>query len=168
MKNIIIFILISIPLFCDESRILITGFTQHELSTKDNGERYNDFNYGAGYEFTSFKRHDELYFATNFTLLKDSFDNVQYTISASPNIRFNLARDIDISFGVASFVMWKKDTFKRDVSEEDAKYDFLLGLAPLSSLYYRDFSVNFAYVPTLSHNSIDTIGFAIVYFGWKL
>ena len=163
-----IFILVCLPAFADENRILITGFTKHELSTKDNGERYNDFNYGAGYEYTTFNTYDEFYLATNFTILKDSFDEAQYTISVSPNIRFNLAKDFDLSFGAAAFVMWKKDTFKKGVSVQKAKYDLLLGVAPLSSLYYKDLSVNFAYVPTLSYKRVDTIGFAIVYFGWKI
>lgn len=150
----------------NENRLLISGFTKHEQSTRPDGYSYNEFNYGLGYEFTTFKEYDELYLGTNITALKDSFDEWQYTLSVSPNIRYKLSKDLAISIGVASFVMLKKDNYKKGVSPEEAQYDFLVGAAPLSSLYYKDFSANFAYVPSVSFGDLNAVGFLIVYFGW--
>jgi hypothetical protein len=124
-------------------------------------------NLGAGYEFTTFKEYNEFYFATNLTALNDSHDNMQYTISSSPNIRFNIAKHLDALIGVAAFAMWKKDVFKVGVSRDNAEYDLVYGAAPLASIYYKRVSVNFAYVPSVSYEQIDKVGFLIMYFGWK-
>lgn len=167
MKYFLIFILSFSSLFASEHRLLLSGFTIHEKSHKKNGGEYNGFNYGAGYEFTTFEHYNELYFATNITVIKDSHNKPQYTLSGSPNIRFKLSTNTAVSFGLAMFGMWKKDNFKKGVSEEEAEYDLLFGAAPLSSVYYKNFNVNFAYVPTISHDNIKTVGFAIMYFGWK-
>lgn len=166
MKHMAFFLLMSSLLFSNEHKLLISGFTKHEKSHRDSGKRYNEFNYGGGYEYTSFKEYNELYFVGNITALKDSFDEWQYTLSSSPNIRFKLSQNTALSVGVAVFGMFKKDNYKSGVSESEAEYDFVMGAAPVSSLYYKDFSVNFAYVPTFSYNSIDTVGFLIIYFGW--
>lgn len=167
MKNILILLfLLSSLVFANEHRLLISGFTKHEHSNRSNGKKYNEFNLGAGYEFTTFKNYNEFYFGTNVTVLNDSYSNIQYTVSASSNIRFKLSRHTAISIGVASFAMWKKDTFKAGVSEDEAKYDLVIGAAPLGSFYYKDLSVNFAYVPSVSYENVQTVGFAIVYFGW--
>jgi len=168
MKYVVpILFLLSCALSANEHRLLISGFTKHEDSHRDNGDRYNEFNYGAGYEFTTFEDYKEFYLGSNVTVLKDSFDEWQYTLSISPNIRYKLAKDLAISIGIASFVMLKKDNFKKGVTKEEAEYDWLVGAAPLSSLYYKDFSMNFAYVPSVSFGDLDTVGFVIVYFGWK-
>lgn len=166
MKFILIMFLLSPFLFADEHRLLITGFSKHEKSHDNDGDKFNEFNYGLGYEYNNFKDYNEAYFAGNFSVLKDSYDEWQYTLSASPNIRFELNQDFSFSIGLAGFVMYKKDNFKKNVSKEDAKYDLLVGAAPLSSLYYKDFSVNIAYVPSVSFMDFDTVGFVLVYFGY--
>jgi hypothetical protein len=165
---IILFFFLSSCLYANEHRILISGFTKHEESHRSNGERFNEVNLGGGYEFTTFKDYNEFYFGTNLTVIDDSFDNLQYTVSASSNIRFSLGRNTALSIGVASFAMWKKDNFKTGVSEDDAQYDLVIGAAPLTSVYYKDLSVNFAYVPSISYKQIDSVGFIILYFGWRL
>jgi len=159
--------LVSSILSANEHRLLISGFTKHEESHRANGDRYNEFNYGAGYEFTTFKDYNALYLGTNVTALKDSFDEWQYTLSISPNIRYKLAKDLAVSVGIASFLMLKKDNFKVGVTNDEAEYDLLVGAAPLSSLYYKDLSVNLAYVPPVSFGDLDIVGFVIMYFGWK-
>lgn len=169
MKSLIIlFLFLSSYLYANEHRILISGFTKHEKSYRSNGERFNEVNPGGGYEFTTFKEYNEFYFGTNLTVLDDSYDNLQYTISASSNIRFKLSKHTDVSIGIASFAMWKKDNFKVGVSEDNAEYDIVIGAAPLASVYYKDLSVNFAYVPSVSYEQIDSVGFLVVYFGWRL
>lgn len=167
MKYIACLLFFISTLFANEHRLLISGFTKHEKSHRINGEHYNERNYGAGYEFTSFENYDELYFGSNFTALKDSFNEWQYTVSASPNIRFKLSENSAISVGLAAFVMYKKDNYKDGVTKENAEYDFMAGMAPLSSFYYKDFSVNAAYVPTFDYKDIHNVGFLIVYFGWR-
>ncbi len=167
MKQVLFLFLLVTILNANEHRLLVSGFTKHEKSHRNNGDTYNEVNYGIGYEFTSFREYDELYFGSNFTALKDSMDEWQYTISASPNIRFKLSENSSVSIGVAAFVMVKKDNYKTDVLPEDAAYDLLGGVAPLSSFYYKDFSVNTAYVPSFTHGKIENVGFLIVYFGWK-
>lgn len=169
MKSLIIlFLFLSSCLYANEHRILISGFTKHEHSHRSNGEAFNEVNLGGGYEFTTFKDYNEFYFGTNLTVLDDSYDNLQYTVSASSNIRFKLSKNTDFSVGIASFAMWKKDNYKVGVSEDNAEYDLVIGAAPLASVYYKDFSMNFAYVPSISYEQIESVGFLVVYFGWKL
>lgn len=170
MKYFIILVFAVLICNADEHRLLLTGFTKHEVSHKKNGEEFNEFNYGAGYEYTTFEHYNELYLGTNLTALRDSYDEPQYTLSVSPNIRFELTEKISASVGAAAFVMYKKNNYKRNVSEEEAKYELVFGAAPLASLYYKRLSVNFAYVPSFSYDkyNMDIIGFAIMYFGWKL
>ncbi len=64
--------------------------------------------------------------------------------------------------------MWKKDNFKIGVSEDEATYDLVIGALPLASVYYKDFSVNFAYVPSVSYEQIESVDFFVVYFRLKL
>jgi len=167
MKLFFTLLFLSISIFANEHRVLVSGFTKHEHSHDKEGERYNEENWGAGYEFTAFKEYGELYFAGNFTILKDSYSDAQFTLSASPNVRYKVYGDLDASIGMAAFLMWKKDTYKTGVSSDEAEYGLVPGVAPLASLYYQRFSVNLAYVPTMKMGSIDIVGFGIVYFGWK-
>jgi len=167
MKLLLLLLLLSSFTFASEHRLLITGFTKHESSHSTSGYAFNEFNYGAGYEYTSYEDFNTLYWGTNVTVLKDSFDEWQYTLSFSPNIRFQLAKHTSISVGAALFVMYKKDNFKKDVPPRTSKYDFIVGAAPVASLYYKDVSISAAYVPSFSHEDIETTGFLIVYFGWK-
>ena len=167
MKLIAMFLIFTISLLASEHRLLITGFTKHERSHTTSGYEYNEFNYGAGYEYTSFDDYNELYWGTNVTVLKDSFEEWQYTLSISPNIRFKLSKHTSISVGAGMFIMYKKDNYKTGVPPKTAHYDFIGGLAPMASLYYKDVSVSTAYVPSFSYKDIDTTGFLIVYFGWK-
>lgn len=169
MKTVwLLLCLMSVNLLGDEHRFLISGFTKHEQSHNRDGYEFNEVNLGAGYEYTTFEDYNRFYFGTNFTVLKDSFRNLQYTLSASSNIRFELSQNSAISIGVAAFAMYKKDAYKIGMTQDNAEYDFLYGAAPLASLYYDRLTVNFAYVPSVSYEQIDTVGFLIVYFGWKI
>jgi len=167
MKIVLLLFMIINFSFATEHRVIVSGFTKHEHSHSSDGEEFNEENWGAGYEFTDFKEYGKLYFAGNFTVLKDSYSDAQFTLSASPNLRYKIYGDFDASFGIAAFLMWKKDTYKSGVSSDEAEYGLVPGLAPLASLYYQRFSVNLAYVPTIKMGSIDVVGFGIVYFGWK-
>jgi len=166
MKLIITILLLSSFISANEHRLLVSGFSKHEKSHDDNGKKFNEFNYGLGYEYNNFKDYNKAYFAANLSVIKDSYDEWQYTLSASPNIRFELNQNFSLSLGVAAFLMYKKDNYKNNVYNDNAEYDLILGAAPLSSLYYKDFSVNMAYVPSASFMGIDTIGFVVVYFGY--
>lgn len=55
--------------------------------------------------------------------------------------------------------MYEKDNYKNDVPPKTADYDFLVGAAPMGSLYYKDGSLSAAYVPSFSHDDIETTGF---------
>lgn len=167
MRFLYLCIFFASALFSEEHRLLITGFSKHETSHSASGYEYNEFNYGAGYEYTSFEDYKELYWGANASVLKDSYDEWQYTLSISPNVRFQLSKYTSVSIGAALFLMYKKDYYKKDVPPNKAKYDFIGGAAPMASLYYKDVSVSTAYVPSFSHNNIETDGFLIVYFGWK-
>ena len=167
MKILFLFFILSMLSFATEHRLIVSGFTKHEHSQGSDGEKFNEENWGAGYEFTDFKEYGELYFAGNFTVLKDSYSDAQFTLSASPNWRYKIYGDLDASVGIAAFLMWRKDTYKEGVSSDEAEYGLFPGLAPLASIYYQRFSVNLAYVPTVKIGSIDVTGFGIIYFGWK-
>jgi Antimicrobial peptide resistance and lipid A acylation protein PagP len=168
MKVVLLFLCLVTTILATEHRILITGFTKHEKSYSSDSEKFNEENYGAGYEFTNFKKYGKVYFAGNFTVLRDSYKDAQYTLSVSPNLRFKIVKDLDWSFGLALFTMWKKDTYKKGVSSDEARYALSPGMAAMTSIYYKKFSVNFAYVPSVETGNIDVVGFVIVYFGWKL
>jgi len=169
MKSLIILcIILSSCAYANEHRILISGFTKHEHSYRSNGEHYNEVNLGGGYEFTTFTDYNEFYFGTNLTVIDDSYENLQYTVSVSSNIRFKLSKNMALSIGIAGFSTWKKNNFKAGVSEDEGEYSLMIGAAPLSSFYYKDFSVNFAYVPSASYEQKENVGFLIVYFGWRL
>jgi len=168
MKALLLFLFLISLLVANEHRLLLTGFTLHENDYSDSGEKFNEFNYGAGYEYTTFKNYDELYFATNITILKDSFSATQYTLSGSQNIRYELIYGVDISIGLALFIMYKEENYRLQPEGGEVGYGFIPGAAPLASIYYKDFDVNVAYVPSFKYEEIATTGFMIVYFGWKL
>ena len=79
MKYFILLLVLLSMCFADEHRLLVTGFTKHETSSRPDGEKFNEFNYGGGYEYTSFEDYDKFYFASNITVIRDSFDKPQYT-----------------------------------------------------------------------------------------
>jgi len=166
MKHLVLSVLLLFSLNANEHRLLITGFTIHEQSVGDNGVEFNAINYGLGYEFTTFNEYNSLYFGTNFTLMQDSYFNPQYTLSISPNVRFKMSENSAISFGLAAFGMYKKETYLVGIDPDEAGYGFIFGAAPLSAIYYKDVNINFAYVPSFSYKDINVIGFVITYFGW--
>jgi len=168
MKLIVVLCVLITFLWAEEHRVLVSGFSKHEKSQDGDGEKFNEENWGVGYEYTNFKKYGEMYFAGNISVIKDSYSDAQYTITASPNWRYKMGGDFDFSFGAAAFLMWKKDTYKDNITSDEAEYGLVPGIAPQAAFYYKNFSVNFAYIPTIKMGSIDMIGFGIVYFGWKL
>ncbi len=166
--KILITILFSMSILCaNEHRLLISGFSIHDKPTTSSGVAFNSLNYGLGYEYTDFSHYDRFYLASNFTVLEDSFYYTQYTLSASKNIRFKINEDISVSLGLAMFAMIKKDTISPTTLGSDPQYILIPGAAPLSSIYYKDLTLNFAYVPTIKDPQINITGFLIVYFGWE-
>ena len=166
MRYLISLLVLLSMCFADEHRLLVTGFTKHEASSKPDGEGFNEVNYGGGYEYTRFEDYDKCYFASNITVLRDSFDKPQYTVSASTNIRYKLSENTAVSLGVAAFAMYKDEIFRKNISDEQSAYILVFGAAPLASLYYKSLSVNFAYIPTVAYKDFNPSGFGIVYFGW--
>ncbi len=168
MKIFVLLFFLLISVYADEHRLVATGFSLHEKEYDDNGNKLHGENYGGGYEYTTFEDYGEMYFATNFSVLSDSYQNAEYTVSFSPNWRYKISKNFDWSLGIAAFVTYKKDAYnKRPFQPDDGDYIFIPGAAPLAGLYYKDFSVNLTYIPTISSGDVQTVGFAFVYFTWK-
>lgn len=165
MKYIIL-LLFPLFVFANEQRILLAGFTIHEHTYDRFGEEYNDFNYGAGYEYSFFNDYKELYFATNALAFNDSFENPQFVIGMGHAYRFDTWA-IDTAIGLSGFFGIKKIYTDDDISRDDGDYGFTGGLGPTVTFYYEDFSLNFVYVPGFSYKDIDTTGFLFAYFGYK-
>jgi hypothetical protein len=163
------FFLFLIPffLFADEQRVLVSGMTIHEKRNDRFGEKYNGFNYGAGYEYNFFNEYKKAYFGTNFLLLNDSFENPQFSIGAGHYFRFDTGT-VDTSVGLSGFIGWKKIYDNNDLSRDDGKYGLTGGIAPAVMLYYQNFSINFMYVPSIKFKNIDITGFLFVYFSYKI
>lgn len=169
MRSVLsIFIMLHIMIYAGEHRLLLTGFTKHETSNQPNGQSWNEENYGAGYEYTSFTKYDQLYYSSNITILEDSFNFKQYTLSTAPTIRYKLSQNRSFSIGLAFFLMAKRETYLKNYSSIKPDYGIIPGAAPLAIFTYKKMTLNFAYVPTVSVGNIESIGFGIVYFGWTL
>jgi len=168
MKLLIIFFLILELVSSNEHRLLLTGFTKHETPKRPNGQTWNEFNYGGGYEYSTFKEYGKLYYSSNVTILEDSFNYKQYTLSSAPSVRYKLSENFTGSIGLAFFVMRKKETYLKHTVGDPIDYGIIPGAAPIAILSYKKFTMNLAYVPSISAGNIHSIGFAILFFGWTL
>lgn len=158
--------LLPLQLCAEEQRLLLTGFTIHEHDNDRFGEKYNSFNYGAGYEYNFFTEYNKFYFSTNALVFNDSFKNPQLAVGFGHAYRFH-TEFVDISAGVSGFVGVKKIYDDEDLTRDDGEYGFTGGVGPTLNLYYEDFSVNFVYVPGIKYKDLDTTGFLFTYFGYK-
>lgn len=165
IKYLLLFLL-PFAIFANEQRVLLTGFTIHEHDTDRFGEKYNAFNYGAGYEYTFFEEYNALYFATNALVFNDSFKNPQLAVGFGHAYRFHTEL-IDTSIGISGFVGIKKIYTDEDSDRNGGDYGFTGGVGPTLNFYYKDFSVNFVYVPGFKYKDLDTTGFLFTYFGYK-
>ncbi len=166
MRYLLLMVLYLQSLYGVEHRLLLSGFTRHETRYNTYGEKFNEENWGLGYEYSTFELFEELYYSTNVTILKDSFNAEQYTLSSAPSIRYQMAKHHAYSFGLAFFLMWKEENYIRQTPGSDIDYGFIPGMAPIVSYYYKDLTFNIAYVPTVHIGNIENTGFAILYFGW--
>jgi len=162
------FYLLLLPfiLFAEEQRVLLTGFTIHEHTYDRFGEKYNAFNYGAGYEYNFFKDYNKFYFSTNALVFNDSFKNPQLAVGFGHAYRFDTGF-IDTSVGVSGFLGAKKIYDDEDLNREDGEYGFTGGVGATLNFYYEDFSVSCVYVPGFKYKDLDTTGFLFTYFGYK-
>lgn len=162
----IILLLLPLLVFADEERILISGFTKHEHDHDRFNERYNEVNYGIGYEYSFFNDYNEIYFVTNALLLKDSFENPQFALGMGHAYRFDTGA-IDTAIGLSGFIGVKKTYSDSDKNRDGGEYNFVGGAGPSATFYYDDLSVNFVYVPGIEYKDLDTTGFLYTYFGYK-
>jgi len=162
----IILLMLFLFSYGNEQRVLVTGFTIHEHTNDRFGEKYNGYNYGAGYEYNYFTEYNELYYGMNALLFNDSFENPQFVFGMGHAYRFDLT-PVDISIGVSGFVGIKKIYTDEDISRDEGKYGVTGGFGPTVNLYYDDFSINFVYVPGFKYKELDTTGFLFTYFSYK-
>ena len=162
------YLLFLLPLFifANEQRILLTGFTIHEHENDRFGEKYNAFNYGAGYEYNFFTDYNTFYFSTNALVFNDSFENPQLAIGFGHAYRFDMGV-VDLSVGLSGFIGAKKIYDDSDLNREGGAYGLSGGVGPTLNLYYEDFSINCVYVPGIKYKDLDTTGFLFTYFGYK-
>lgn len=165
MKYIILFLL-PLFVFSNEQKILLTGFTIHEHTNDRFDEKYNAFNYGAGYEYNFFNNYNEFYFINNILIFNDSFENPQVAIGMGHSYRFDTGV-VDVAIGLSGFFGTKKIYTDEDLSRDDGDYGFTGGVGPTLNFYYEDLSVNFVYVPGLKYKDWDTTGFLFTYFGYR-
>ena len=168
MRSVFIFLMLLLISHANEHRLLLTGFTKHETTNQPNGKAWNEENYGGGYEYTTFTDYNKLYYSSNVTILEDSFNYKQYTLSSAPTIRYKLSENTSASIGLAFFLMAKRETYLKNYSSNKPDYGIIPGAAPVAIFTYKKMTINFAYVPTVSIGKIESIGFGIVYFGWTL
>ncbi len=165
MKYMILFLL-PLFIFSNEQKILLTGFTIHEHTNDRFDEKYNSFNYGAGYEYNFFNDYNKFYFATNVLVFNDSFKNPQVAIGMGHSYRFDTGV-IDTAIGLSGFLGIKKIYSDEDLNRDGGEYGFTGGVGPTLNFYYEDFSVNFVYVPGFKYKDLDTTGFLFTYFGYS-
>jgi len=159
-------LLLPFTVFANEQRILLTGITIHEHDNDRFGEKYNSFNYGAGYEYTFFENYNEFYFTGNALIFNDSFENPQLAVGFGHSYRFDTGV-IDTAIGLSGFLGIKKIYDDEDISRADGEYGLTGGVGPTLNFYYDDFTVNFVYVPGIKYKDLDTTGFLFTYFGYK-
>ncbi|CAA6818454.1 MAG: Lipid A palmitoyltransferase PagP [uncultured Sulfurovum sp.] len=165
MKYIIL-LLFPFFVFANEQRILLSGITLHEHDHDRFDVAYNEVNYGLGYEYSFFKAYNELYFATNVLLLKDSFENPQLAIGMGHAYRFNMEK-VDVAIGLSGFVGVKKIYTDADLNRNGGQYGLNGGVGPTTTVYYENLSFNFVYVPGIKYKDLDTTGFLYTYFGYR-
>ena len=168
MKYLYLLLLPILPLqLCaEEQRVLLTGFTIHEHENDRFGEKYNSFNYGAGYEYNFFTDYNRFYFSSNALVFNDSFKNPQLAVGFGHAYRFH-TEFVDISAGLSGFLGMKKIYDDKDLNREGGEYGLTGGVGPTLNFYYEAFSVNFVYVPGIKYKDLDTTGFLFTYFGYK-
>ncbi len=163
----LIIILFPLLLFSNEQRILVSGFTIHEHNHDLFDEKYNAFNYGAGYEYNFFNDYDDIYFSGNILAISDSFANPQLIVGFGHYYRFDLGV-IDTALGISGFAGLKKIYEEgEDLDRNGGHYGIMGGAGPVAVFYYKKFSVNFIYVPGIAYKELETTGFLYTYFGFK-
>ena len=143
-------------------RLLFSGFTIHEKSHLDDGEKLNAFNFGLGYERDYFKDYKKMYYTYHVMLLDDSHKHPYLYLAGSGAVRFH-GSWFDTSAGIAGFVGIKNMRHKNG----EYHYAPIVGAAPVVSLYKDKFTLNFSYVPSLHYSDYSTIGFLFIYAGWQ-
>jgi len=164
--KLIVWVLLSLVVYAEEQRILLTGFTIHEHDNDRFGERYNAINYGAGYEYNYFTEYNKIYFGMNGLIFNDSFENPQFAFGMGHAYRMH-TDFIDISIGISGFVGVKKIYTDEDINRDGGSYGVTGGFGPTINFYYDNFSLNFVYVPGFKYKELDTTGFLFTYFGYK-
>jgi hypothetical protein len=143
-------------------RLLFSGVTWHDKRELDNGTKLNPYNLGIGYERDYFKAYEKPYYTYHVMLLYDSNKKPYVYLAGSESIRFH-HKWVDHSFGLAGFVGIK---YIRQ-NDNGYKYSPIAGLAPTSTFYVSDFTLNFAYIPGIDFGPYKTIGFLYLYAGWE-
>jgi hypothetical protein len=143
-------------------RLLFSGITWHDKRELDNGTKLNMYNLGIGYERDYFKAYKKRYYTYHVMLLYDSNKKPYVYLAGSESIRFHQPR-FDVSIGLAGFVGIKYIRHNSD----GYKYSPIIGLAPTSSFYISDYTLNFAYIPGIDFGDYKTIGFLYLYAGWE-
>lgn len=156
----------SIELCADDAnrRILFSGLSFHEKDL-DNGNKLNKYNLGLGYERDYFTEYGEWYYTYHTMVLNDSKKHFQLYVAGSKSIRFEKPLNpwFDVSVGVAGVLSLKK------MREDGGEYRYrpIAAVAPVSSFYIDDYTLNFAYIPSYSFTGYDNIGLFFIYFGWQ-
>ena len=164
---ILLVMLFSSTVVADDAnrRILFSGLSFHEKNYLDDGTKLNKYNLGLGYERDYFTEYGKLYYTYHTMVLNDSNRNFQIYTAGSKSIRFEKPLNpwFDVSVGIAGVVSIKK------MRQDDGEYKYkpIAVVAPVSSFYIDNYTLNFSYIPSYSFTKYNTIGFFYVYFGWQ-
>ena len=161
MRMIIIMMLLALGLQAD--RIVVPLVSKHNSSTDYDGTKFNEFNYGIGYEKTLYDG-DNVGIRGNIMALNDSYKNPMY--SATVGLDY-IATDwlrVGMDFGFASkeipYYMDGVPNFRREVLP--------ILFIPTVTLKHNRWSISATHIPTITIFNRNIIGVTLLMIGFEL
>ena len=127
--------------------ILIPLVSKHNSSHNDDGKKFNEFNYGVGYQVDY--NHFGLGTTATVMVLQDSFYNPMATLTYGVNHHEKLG-DVTISvgaeFGIGYKKIWLGDNFKYS--------PIPIAFIPTLGVEYKGYSIRLTHIPEIKRDDV--------------
>lgn len=168
MKKLFLFLLFCSILFSSENRILIHGLTSHFHSKDSSGYKYNSFNYGLGFEHTNYSkknnRNTQFVLGYSINLISDSYKNPFFFGGILTELRYKINSNYSIASSVYTYIGYKKTD---SLSSSTFKYEPIIGATPGLRFYFKNFSINYNFSPSITVNNTFFEGFHYLSFSYS-
>ena len=133
-----------------EDKLILHGISYHFDRVDEEGNAFNEFNYGVGYQLDS-EEKDNVYYTYTINVIEDSYYNPFYFVTGG--IERTLG---DFSIGIHALVGYKKVSIVKDdntILIDD--YSLIGGVIPGVKYFFGDFSLNYYISPDVTINTSE-------------